>query len=104
MKVVLIALALVLLGGSSLQAQQPVPPAPGPAKVTYGWKIVLFNFLNQRRGVLPGTYPDKDSCQLALDGLGYSNIDVLGNHGKCSLIPLLGKKHPRPHAVVRAKG
>ena len=101
-KALLIALLLGSVG--TVQAQQP-PTPPAPARVSYVWKIVLFNFLNQRQGSLPGQYPDHDSCQLALDGMGYNAIDVLGNHGKCNLVPVFGgKRHHHRPAIVKALG
>ncbi len=84
-KIILALLATVLFSGLALAQVTPAPvPAPEP---NWAWKIVLKNFLNHTQLVRPELYPDRSTCELAKQGMGYAEIEVLGLHGVCVFVP-----------------
>ncbi len=56
--------------------------------------IVIFNLLHQQQGVMPGTYPDVQTCQVALAQAHFN----LGYWGACRPVSL------QPPALGPSKG
>ena len=66
--------------------------------MTYVWVIVLFNAIGPSVGLFstpdgkPIIYPNQAICQNALAANHLSDINLLGQHGKCRLRQALGGK------------
>ena len=76
----LFLVAFLALAANSV-AHADVAPA-------FTWKIALKNFLNHVEAVRPENYPDRNTCELARNGMSLDDIHLFGLHGECVYVPV----------------
>ena len=77
----LFLVAFLALAVNSTAYAQVVAPA-------FTWKIALKTFLNHVEAVRPENFPDRGTCELAMQGMSLTDLHLFGLHGECVYVPV----------------